>query len=161
MDLYISTQTIIIAIIALGLLILMIKFFKKIIRTILVLLVIAGFAFYIYAYSNILRGPDKHAKYSVDFLKEKFCSNMQNSKDSVKCYLIVMPIYNDINSKYTKEELNKIERNPVEYLRILNHSIKENKKEIMQNLAKNKQEQMWDSFISDLKNNYKNENISQ
>ncbi|MBN2890689.1 MAG: hypothetical protein JXL97_02370 [Bacteroidales bacterium] len=152
MDLYINTQTIIIAVVALIAIILLVKLFKKILRTILILLVVAGLAFYIFAYSNIFSGPGSHKKYSIENLKEKFCSDMQTQKDSVKCELIITPIYNDMKSTYTDEELLALEENPIGYFKALNQAIKRNKKDILQNLAKNKQEDLWQNFIQDINN---------
>lgn len=150
MDLYISTQTIIIAIVAVIAIVLLIKLFKKILRTVLILLVVAGLAFYIFAYSNIFSGPGSHKKYSVEYLKDKFCTDMQTQKDSVKCEMIITPIYNDMKSAYTDEELLALEKNPIDYFKALNQAIKRNKKDIMKNLAKNKQEDLWDNFIKDI-----------
>ncbi len=161
MDLYINTQTIIIAVVAILVIFLFVKLFKKIVRVILILIVLAALAFYILIYSNIFTGPDNHKKYSIEYLKDKFCTEMPTQKDSVKCLLIVTPIYEDLKKTYTEEELLKLEKNPIEYFKALNQSIKKNKKDIMKNLAKNKQEQLWENFIQDLSKNYPEQELAE
>ena len=53
----------------------------------------------------------------------------------------------------------KLEKDPVKYLKILNQSLKNNKKQIIQKLARDKEQQIWTEFINDLKKNVSNREI--
>jgi len=156
MEVQFDTHHLIIVFGAIVLLVALFFLLKKIIRILLISIVIFGLLYYVFIFSNILK-PNSHKKYSIESIKEKFCTDMQTFNDSVRCELIIDPIYNDIKSKFTEEQLLDLEKNPVEYFNVLNDAIKRNKKDILKNLAKNKQEQLWNKFISDLKNNYSNE----
>ncbi len=161
MELHITEINLIVIIGAILLIIFLFSVLKKIIRTVLVIIAVLGLVYYIFLFSNIMRPAGEHSKFSIDNIKEKYCSNMVTHKDSVKCEFIITPIYDDIKSRYTNDELLELERNPVEYFKIINQSIKRNKADIMKNLAKNKEQQIWDNFINDLKHNYPNQQIAQ
>lgn len=161
MEFHLSPTNIIVIIAAIALIILLISVLKKIIRTVLVIIAILGLAYYVFLFSNMFKAPGEHANFSIDNIKQKYCSNMITHSDSVKCFMIIEPIYNDIKSKYTEEELLDLERNPIEYFKVLNQAIKRNKGDIIKNLSKNKEQQIWENFINDLKNNYPNQQIAQ
>ncbi len=161
MEINLSTTNILIILAAVGIIIFLVSVFKKVIRIVLILLVIIGLAYYLFVFSNIFKGPGEHTKYSIDNLKQKYCSQINTHSDSLKCFIVVTPIYNDIKSRYTNEELLELEKNPVEYFKILNKAIKRNKKDILKNLAKNKEQEIWDNFINDLKHKYPKEKIAE
>lgn len=161
MDLYINNQTLIIIVLAIVLMVILFFIFKKIIRKILILLVLVGLGYYILVFSNIFKNPNEHSKYSIDYLKDKYSTEMIDHSDSVKYFMVVLPIYDDMKSTYTNQELLDLEKNPVKYFQALNQSIKRNKSEILKNLAKNKQEEIWDNFINDLKHKYPQQEIAK
>ena len=161
MDLYFNTQTIIIIIVAIVAIFILFKIFKKVVRTVLILIIILGLGYYVLVFSNIFKDPNTHSKYSIDYIKEKFCTDMVDHSDSVKCYMIITPIYDDMKASYTEEELLELEKNPAQYFKALNIVVKRNKKDILKNLAKNKQEDIWNSFIDDLKHKYPQQQIAQ
>jgi len=86
---------------------------------------------------------------------------MQTHEDSVKCLYVITPIYNDIKGRYTEEQLLNYEKKPLEYYQILNTSMKRNKKQIIKDLTRQKEKQLWSSFVRELKNNFKNIEQSQ
>ncbi len=159
MEIHLNTANLLVFIAAIVLLFLLMSLFKKIIRTALILILAASLAFYVFVYSDILRNPNKHPKYSIEYLKDKYCSQMTTHKDSVCCQDIIMPIYYDLKQNYSDEELKKLEKDPVKYLKILNQSLKNNKKQIIQKLARDKEQQIWTEFINDLKKNVSNREI--
>lgn len=161
MDFNLSLANIIVILLAIGIIFLIIKSLKKIIRAILIIITVLGLAYYVFIFSNMFKAPGEHSKYSIENIKDKYCTNMANHADSVKCFMIITPIYDDIKSQYTEEELLELERNPIEYFKMLNAAIKRNKGDIIKNLAKNKEEQIWDNFVNDLKKNYPNQQIAQ
>ncbi|MBN2664338.1 MAG: hypothetical protein JXR68_11865 [Bacteroidales bacterium] len=161
MEFHLSATNILVILGAIALIILLVSVLKKVIRTVLVIIAILGLAYYVFLFSNMFKDPNQHANFSIDNIKQKYCSNIVTHSDSVKCYMIVDPIYNDIKSKYTEEELLDLERNPIEYLKVLNQAINRNKSDILKNLSKNKEQQIWDNFINDLKNRYPNQQIAQ
>jgi hypothetical protein len=129
-------------------------FLEKIVRTILILIVLAGLLYYVFALSNMIRPYNKHTKYSIDYIRQQAYSNMHTHKDSVRYYLIIKPIYNDLHKHYTEAELIKQEKDPIKYYKILAQSIRRNKKLIIKNLAKSKEKQMWRDFLNELRRNY-------
>jgi len=161
MDIQFTTANIIIILGAIALIVLFVAILKKIIKTVLIIVTILGLLYYVFIFSNMFKAPDEHANFSIDKIKEKYCTELLTHSDSVKCFMIINPIYNDLKSKYTEDELLALERNPIEYFKILNKSIKDNKSDILKDLAKNKEEQIWDNFIGDLKNRYPGQQIAQ
>ncbi len=156
MEIHLNTANFLVIIGAIILLIFIFSIFKKLIRTIFILIIVASLAFYVFVYSDMLRNPDKHAKYSIEYLKDKYCENLTTHKDSVRCEYIITPIYNDIKARYSDQELKNFERDPVKYFKILKESIKRNKNDIVKNLTKDKEQQMWDDFVQDLRKDFPN-----
>ncbi|MEA3452240.1 MAG: hypothetical protein U9Q83_10115, partial [Bacteroidota bacterium] len=69
---------------------------------------------------------------------------------------LITPIYNDITGRYTDEQLLEYEKKPLEYYQIVNTSVKRNKKQIIKDLTREKEEQLWSSFVREFKNNFRN-----
>lgn len=161
MDFEISTTNLAIIFFVFFALVAIIFIFRKVIRVIFGLVLLAGLLYYVFIFSNIFRSPQEHAKYSIEVIKQKYCEQMQTHEDSVKCLYVITPIYNDIKGRYTEEQLLNYEKKPLEYYQILNTSMKRNKKQIIKDLTRQKEKQLWSSFVRELKNNFKNIEQSQ
>ncbi len=159
MELTFGYNTVFAVVMSVVLIFFIVKIFGKIVKKILVLAVVLGLGFYLFFYSNSSSQSGEHKKYSIDYLKEKMCSEMITAKDTVYCSKILTPIYDDIKSKYSNKELLELEKNPVKYFKILNEAIKNNKEKILRNLAKDNQQDLWNNFINDVDLKYPNQKI--
>jgi len=155
-----DSTTLMLLLLAFIALVVLIFIFKKVVIFLLSLVVLAGLLYYVFVVSNLVRQPQKHAKYSIENIKKQNCENMLNHKDSVKCFSIITPIYNDIHKRYTEQELLKYEKNPLEYYKLVNDSMKRNKKKIIKNLAKAKEQKMWNNFVKEVKNSYNSKELT-
>jgi len=157
MDVVVNEANIVVFLLAIVAFILVFIIFKKIVKFILILVLLAGLAYYVFGFSNMIRPKQKHARYSINYVKEHAYQNMKTHKDSVKYFYIIEPIYKDMTTKYTEEQLLSYERHPKEYYKIVKESINRNKKDILRNLAKQKEEkifnQFWTTYHLELKKN--------
>ncbi len=161
MNVDINTANFTIIILAFFSLIIILIIFKKIVRIIFLFLVLGGFLYYVIVFSNMLRPQQEHAKYSINYIRQEFGKNLRTHRDSVEYFYIINPIYNDLITKYTNEQLLQYEKKPIEYYKIVNATIKQNKKEIIRNLAQAKEKQLWNNFLRDMKKNYNLNELSQ
>lgn len=156
MDFEVTTTNLLIIFFVFFALVAIVFIFRKVIRVIFGLVLLAGLLYYVFIFSNIFTPPQKHAKFSIENIKQKYCENMLTHQDSIKCEYIISPIFNDITGRYTDEQLLNYEKKPLEYYKIVNTSVKRNKNQIIKNLTKQKEKQLWSSFIRELKNNFRN-----
>lgn len=146
MNIAVNSANFTVFIVALISLILVIIIFKKIVKFVLILILLAALIYYVFGYSNMIRPKSKHAKYSINYVKEKSYENMETHRDSVKYFYIIEPIYNDLTSRYTDEQLLEYERHPKQYYQIVSESVKRNKKQILNNLVKQKEKRLFYEF---------------
>lgn len=132
---------------------------KRLLVAFILLIVLAAFLYFVFVYSGIGKQKNQQSRYNIEYLRNYFCQNIHNPNDSVICKDIVTPIYYDVKSKYTNDQLNKIQQNPVEFFKVLNNSIKEKKPIIVNNLNRTKRQQLWQLFILRLKNTYQSDNF--
>ncbi len=95
-----DTNNIIIAVVAIVVLILIIKFAKSVIKFVLVILLVVGLGIYAFLFLN---GID-----SIDDLHNKYCENLSERNDSLKCVCIVQPIEEDLRFRYTDNQLDSM-----------------------------------------------------
>ncbi len=135
--------------------ILIIKFLKKIIRKVLIVLLMfvlglySLFAMGIYDI-NDLNIRNVEYNFSIEDLQNKFCKENMNYRDSIKCYVIVSPICQDIIKNYSHKELKQMEWNKYKMLVALKKSIKKHKKTIHENLKQTNTLYIWNDFIADI-----------
>ncbi len=149
MKIVIDEFSIFIFVVAVFLIYFIIKKMAKTIRTILIIIVAIALILYVVGLSNMIRPLDEHTKYSINYIAQQAKLNMKTHKDSVRYYDIILPIYEDITSRYSNEELLKLERQPGQYVQVVKESIKRNKNQIFQKLAKDKEQQLFKNFVSD------------
>lgn len=161
MNVVVNTQDLLLILLAFIALVFILFIFKKIIIIFFTLIVLAGLLYYVFVLSNMIRPPQKHAKYSIEVIKQKYCDNMQTRKDSIKCFYIITPICNDMEKTFSEQELLNLEKNPIEYYKIVKASMQKNKKQIIRNLTKAKEKQLWNSFVKDISKTYETNDLSR
>jgi len=136
-------------------LILIIKFLKKTIRKILIIGILFVFGLYSLFATGIYDFNDLNIKnveynFSIADLQNKFCKEDMNYRDSIKCYVIISPICEDIIQNYSAKELKQMEWNKYKMLVALKKTIKKQKKTIHENLKQTNTLYIWNDFIADV-----------
>ena len=134
-----DTNQIIIAVVAIVVLILIIKFAKSVIKFVLVTLLVVGLGIYAFLFLN---GID-----SIDDLHNKYCENLSERNDSLKCVCIVQPIEEDFQSRFTQEEIDDM--NSLKFTAELSLSLVKKSKTIKEKLKENNALDLLDEFKQD------------
>jgi len=134
-----DTNHIIIAVVAIVVLFLIIKFAKKVIKFILVTLLVVGLGIYAFLFLN---GID-----SIDDLHNKYCENLSERNDSLKCVCIVQPIEEDFQNRFTQEEIDNM--NSLKFTAELSVSLVKKSKTIKAKLKENNALDLLDEFKKD------------
>jgi len=134
-----DTNLIIAGIIGIVIIFLVIKFAKKIFTALLIIIAIAGLsvAGYIYYYNMN----------SINDLHEKYCENVSNKNDSLKCVCIIKPLEDDFSSRFTKEEIDNMTN--VIFIKELSISVVKKRKIIKEKLKENNALYLFDEFKKD------------
>lgn len=135
-----------------------IRFLTKILAKLIAFAIVAALIIYVLFYWNgglINIGKDTFIIYD---LEEKYC---EEKMDTVKCNCIIQPLKEDIESKYTAEELDEIKNDRSESLEILMNSIRENQESIKECLQENKSGNAWNEFLDDLKSSWLNRKLKE
>ncbi|MCF6365635.1 MAG: hypothetical protein L3J35_05470 [Bacteroidales bacterium] len=134
-----DTNQIIIAVVAVVLLILIIKFAKKVIKFVLITVLVVGLGIYAFLFLNGIN--------SIDDLHNKYCENLSERNDSLKCVCIVQPIEDDFKSRFTQEEMD--EMNSIKFTAELSLSLVKKSKVIKAKLKENNALNLLDEFKKD------------
>jgi len=161
MDVVFNTPDLMLILLAFIAIVFIFFIFKKIFIIIFTLIILAGLLYYVFVLSNMVRPPQKHARYSIEVIKQDCFNNMRTHKDSIKCYYILTPICNDLENKYSEQELLNYEKNPIEYYKIVRASMQHTKKGIIRNLTKAREKQLWNNFVKDISKKYETNNLSR
>lgn len=134
-----DTNYIIAGVIGIVIIFLVIKFAKKIFTALLIIAAIAGLsvAGYIY-YFNMN---------SINDLHEKYCKDLSNKKDSLKCVCIIQPLEEDFNERLSEEEMNNMTN--VIFIKELSISMVNKRKVIKEKLKENNALNLLDEFKKD------------
>ena len=135
-----DTNLIIIIVIAIVLLFLILRFAKKVLRFILIVVLAGALALFGFLYLNKVD--------SVADLETKYCEGPTNEKDSLKCVCIVQPIKDDFYERFSKDE--RDEMGSVQFAKELSVAMVNKRQEILQKLKENKAENLFDEFKKDL-----------
>lgn len=135
-----DTNQIIIAVVAIVVLILIIKFAKSVIKFVLVTLLVVGLGIYAFLFLN---GID-----SIDDLHNKYCENLSERNDSLKCVCIVQPIEEDFQSRFSQEEIDNM--NSLKFTAELSVSLVKKSKTIKEKLKENNALDLLDEFKQDI-----------
>ncbi len=105
----------------------------------LVILLVVGLGIYAFLFLN---GID-----SIDDLHNKYCENLSERNDSLKCVCIVKPIEDDFNSRFTQEEIDDM--NSLKFTAELSVSLVKKSKTIKEKLKENNALDLLDEFKQD------------
>lgn len=129
------------------------KLLKKIVKIVVSIAIIIAAVAGIYLYTDIFEQlgiVNKQFEFSVEQLENKYCTDIKDAKDSVKCYLIIKPICDEIRKKLTEKELNEIKHNKKETIKIIKEAIKNKKSEIQEKLKEQNALYLWNDFSKDI-----------
>ena len=145
----------------LGLLIikLLAKFIFRLIGVILLLII--GLS-YTYFYTDFFEEhsdnpivaavEDKIDFVSIIEFQREHCKDGQKSRtDSITCECIITPLVEDLQSKFTIEELDDLEKNKQHYLKEILAALKRNQQEILDELKKREAVHIWNDMVKNLK----------
>lgn len=129
----------------------LIRFLTKFLVKLLVFGIVAALIVYVLFYWNggILNLGKKD--FIIYELEQKYC---YEKMDTVKCDCIILPLKEDIESKYSPEELKLATQNRQEALDILMTSIRGNQESIRACLKENNAGNAWKEFLDDLKDSW-------
>ena len=96
------------------------------------------------------RGPAHRTVSYLEQFKDNYCGLLYDRDDSLMCYVIITPIYNDIVSNYPAQQLSHM--NKSELTKIIIQTAYKHKKQIINQLKKNKALYLWQDFTFDIKN---------
>ena len=134
-----DTNLIIIVGIAIVLFFLILKFAKKLIKFVLIIVLAAGLALFGFLYLNKID--------SIADLEAKYCEDKTNEKDSLKCVCIVNPVQEDFQIRFTQDEMDNM--SSIQFAKELSVSLFNKRKEISHKLKENKAENLLDEFKKD------------
>ena len=129
----------------------LIRFLTKFLVKLLVFGIVAALIVYVLFYWNggILNLGKKD--FIIYELEQKYC---YEKMDTVKCDCIILPLKEDIESKYSPEELKLATQNRQEALDILMTSIRGNQESIRACLKEHNSGNAWKEFLDDLKDSW-------
>ena len=148
--------------------ILIIRFIAKLLFKVVGLGIVAVFAAgYMYFYTDYFETHDDNLivktvgekikdttnKWNVKSLKEfekKFCEDGKTENDAIKCKCIIIPIVEDLNAKFTDEELKELYKDKSAYLKELLASITRNQSKIKRLLEENNASHLWNKTVKNL-----------
>ncbi len=152
-----NIEIIVLVVLAIFSLILTIKFLKKIIKTIAIILTVVAVVVYVLFFADLgsssSGSSESGGKVSISIfeLRDRYCKSEMSYRDSIKCNVIVLPIYNDIVKSHDSKELESLKNNNVKMLLAMRKSILKNKKSIQDNLKRINGVDIWEDFVRDLK----------
>jgi len=147
-----ATNDLIILIVGIVVAFLILRFITKVLSKLLAFLIVVGGVVYLLFFwkgTGIVKLGNEN--FIVNELKTKYCDAPKEGKN-VKCDCIIKPIYDDIHSQYSDQQLMELKENKIKSIRIVYQSIKAHKDEIKDCLKEQKAEGEWDSFIKDVTN---------
>lgn len=153
-----TLENIIILAVLIVLAFIIIRFLTKILAKLIAFAVVAALIIYVLFYWNggILNlGKNEFIIYD---LEQKYCVEKY---DTVKCDCIIQPLKDDIESKYTAEELEALKGKQKESLNILMNSYRENQESIHECLKENNSGDAWKEIIEDLKSSWLNRKLKE
>jgi hypothetical protein len=145
----------------LGLLIikLLAKFIFRLVATLLLLII--GFT-YVYFYTDFFEEHQDNAIVAavedkidfvsiIDFQNEHCQDGPKSRTDSITCECIIAPLVDDLNSKFTQDEIEALKRDKERYLKEILAALKRNQNEITKELKKRKATHIWNDMVKNLK----------
>ncbi len=145
----------------LGLLIikLLAKFIFRLVAVILLLII--GFS-YVYFYTDFFEEHRDNAivaavEDKIDFVsiidfQDEHCKDGPKSRtDSITCECIIAPLVDDLNSRFTQDEIEALKKDKERYLKEILAALKRNQSEITKELKKRKATHIWNDMIKNLK----------
>jgi len=127
---------------------LVIRFIAEVLIKIIGSIIVIGFAVYLLFFWNGGLLDLGNKDFMLFELKEKYCDSNYNE---VKCNCIVMPIYNEIQTKYTEQQINEFKTNKIKSITIIFETLIHKRSEIHECLKQNNALQAWDEFIDEFR----------
>ncbi len=163
MELFEINSDILILAVGLVLGLLIIKLLAKFILRIIgvAILLILGLS-YTYFYTDFFEEHKDNAiiaavEDKIDFVsvlefQREHCKDGPKSKtDSITCECIIAPLVEDLQSMFTPEEIEAIEKNKQRYLKEILAALKRNQKNIIKELKKREAVHIWNDMVKNLK----------
>ena len=102
--------SIVLAIIALFL---VFKFAKNIAKLVLLAIVIISLGGYLYFGTNLFteKRQELAQKFTIENVKEQYCTGNISDNDRIKCECILVPLFDDLNKRFSESELAELEKN--------------------------------------------------
>ena len=145
---------IIILVIAIVAIVLIIKFLKKVVKIVAISITVVGIGLYLLYVAGVFQVADVNVNnveysFSIHDLRDKYCVEADNYRDSVKCNIIITPIYEDILNNYSEKELKQMEWNKFKMLVAIKKSVKAKKSDIHDDLKDINALYLWNDFNND------------
>jgi len=167
MELSLNAENLIVVVIAVVIGALLIKTLTKLVFRVAGLAIIAVIGLgYLYFYTNYFENHqdnkmvkavekqiEKHIQLAslINFEKNHCKGKEKTRADSIKCECIVQPLLDDLNSRYTDEELINLMNDKDRYLKELLAALKRNQDFILRKLKQRQATQFWNEMVQDLK----------
>ena len=87
----------------------------------------------------------------LEFQKEHCQDGPKSRTDSITCECIIIPLVNDLTSRFTPDEIEALEKNKQRYLKEILAALKRNQKDITAELKKRKATHIWNDMVRNLK----------
>jgi hypothetical protein len=87
----------------------------------------------------------------IDFQNEHCQDGPKSRTDSITCECIIAPLVDDLNSKFTQDEIEALKRDKERYLKEILAALKRNQNEITKELKKRKATHIWNDMVKNLK----------
>ncbi|MCF8381791.1 MAG: hypothetical protein K9H49_19620 [Bacteroidales bacterium] len=143
-----TIENILIIAVAIIVSVIIIRFVTKVLAKLIAIAIVVIALYYIlFQWNGGLLNLGKN-QFIVYDLEEKYC---HDEEDLVKCNCIILPLKADIESKYTPEELETLNKDRMEALKIFYKSIEENSQSIKACLEENNSGSAWKEFMEDIK----------
>ncbi len=129
--------------------VIVIKFVTKFLAKLIAFLIVAGLIFYALFYwdGGILSlGNEDFMLYE---LRQKYCIE---EEDKTKCDCLIQPLIDDVESKYSPEEIQRFRRNKIKSINIITSSIRSKRVEIRQCFKENKSDKSLEENLEEIKN---------
>ena len=129
------------------------KFVKNIAKLILLTIVIIGLGAYLYFGTNLFteKRQELAQKFTIENVKEQYCSGNISQNDKIKCECILVPLFDDLNKRFSREELAELEKNKTKLITEIFKSFHFKKNEINNLLEEKNSVAVLEEFKKEIK----------
>jgi len=94
-------------------------------------------------------------EYTLEDLSDLYCTNSMSRTDSLKCYCVVQPLMKDMQARHSREELERLQSERLQYAREITKSFRNQEDLIKSKLEENNAKHLLKDFLNDLKDKAK------